>query len=126
MSVIERRACPRFVVAGATLTWRDEADAGRGGSQCAVGDLSRGGARFVTPGPAPAGTPVELRLDLPDASDVLVLRGRIVWTRLTSGQFHDVGVEFAPYGDAAASNPASALERLARLETAAIAAGRLG
>jgi hypothetical protein len=116
---IERRSCPRFSAAGATLAWVDPAEPRRRGAECAVQDLSRGGVRFFTPGPAPPGTHLDLQLQLPDAPDALKLRGHVVWTRLSSGQFHEVGVEFAPYGEAPGANPPGALERLAALEAGA-------
>lgn len=119
MTTIERRSCPRFSVAGATLSWVDPAQPHRTGAECALQDLSRGGVRFSTPGPAPRGTLLELQLQLPDADDALKLRGRVVWTRLSSGQFHEVGVEFAPYGDGPGANAMSALERLVELEARA-------
>jgi hypothetical protein len=111
----ERRACRRFLVPDAVVDWRTVPPGHSYGSEAHVGDLSRGGLRFLTPGPPRAGAAVELELRVP-GEPALYLRGRVAWSAPSSGQIHAVGVAFAPYGVGADLNAPSVLDRLMAIE----------
>jgi PilZ domain len=112
----ERRSCERFPVAGGSVDWAPDADPGDVATECAIGDLSRGGVRLLTTSPAPKGTPVRVTLLVPGEPEALPIRGTVVWTQVSSGQLHNMAVAFAPYTDAAAHNPPAVLERLVAIE----------
>ena len=101
---------------GGSVDWESETDPGQVATECPIGDLSRGGVRFHTPGPPRAGTRVRLTLHVPGESDALELRGSVVWTLVSSGQMYDMAVGFSPYGATPGENPPTALERLAAIE----------
>jgi hypothetical protein len=107
----ERRACERFSIPKAKVDWRSQGD--RGATECPLGDLSRGGARFQTPGPPDRGAAIDVTLHIPDEAGPLHLRGTVVWRMVSSGQLHNVAIAFEPYGS---GNEAGALERLEALE----------
>jgi hypothetical protein len=111
----ERRACRRFTVPHAVVDWTTDPPGDSYGSDARVGDLSRGGMRIVTPGPPPPGSILQMDLRIPGEPAVL-LRGRVAWSAVSSGQIHDVGVEFAAYGPEPAQNPPAALDWLAEIE----------
>jgi len=112
----ERRACRRFPVPDAVVDWRTDPPGDAYGSAVRVGDLSRGGLRMHTPGPPAPGSRLDLSLRVP-GEPALLLRGRVAWSSVSSGQMHDVGVEFAAYGHGPDDNDPSALERLVAIES---------
>jgi hypothetical protein len=97
------------------VDWQPAADRKRGGTECPIGDLARGGVRFLAPDPPRQGTPVTVTVNVP-GEKALVLEGRVVWTLLSGGQLHQVAVAFEPYGSAPGANDPAALERLVALE----------
>jgi hypothetical protein len=115
MAVIERRACARFLVPGALVDWEAEGKAGVFGHGSRLGDLSRGGLRLLTPAPPSVGDRLRLVLRAPDAGP-LTLAGTVVRRSPASGQIHEVGVAFAPYGSGSQDNAPSVLQALASLE----------
>jgi hypothetical protein len=112
----ERHNCERFTIPGATIDWQAERDAGLGEIECLLGDLSRGGARFLTPSPPEGGTLLRVQFHIPGDSEPLRLRGRVVWRLVSGGQIHHVAVAFEPYSAAPGGNEPDALERLMAIE----------
>jgi hypothetical protein len=115
MSSIERRACARFRVPDALVDWEAEGNAGVFGHGSRLGDLSRGGLRLLTPAPPDVGDRLRLVLRVAD-TEPLSVRGTVVRRAPASGQIHEVGIAFAPYGSGAADNALRILEALAALE----------
>lgn len=115
MSSIERRACARFRIPDALVDWEAEGRAGVFGHGSRLGDLSRGGLRLLTPAPPDVGERLRLVLRVADA-EPLAVRGAVVRRSPASGQIHEVGVAFAPYGSGAADNAPRVLEALQALE----------
>jgi Tfp pilus assembly protein PilZ len=115
MSSIERRACARFRVPDALVDWEAEGKAGVFGHGSRLGDLSRGGVRLLTPAPPDVGDRVRLVLRVAD-TEPLRVHGTVVRRTPSSGQIHEVGIAFAPYGSGAADNVPPVLEALAALE----------
>jgi hypothetical protein len=118
----ERRTCRRFAVPDATVGWRSEPAGKDYGSDARVGDLSRGGVRLLTPAPPRTGDTLKLALHVP-GDPPLELLGRVVWASASSGQIHEVGVEFASYGDGAELNSQEALDGLVALERRFLSGG---
>jgi hypothetical protein len=112
----ERRSCRRFQPPGAAVDWQSTAGRNQGGTDCPIGDLARGGVRFLTPDPPREGALVKMTVNIPGESASLVLEGRVVWTHLSGGQFHQVAVAFEPYSPAPGDNDPATLERLIALE----------
>jgi hypothetical protein len=114
--VKERRSCERFPVPGATVDWESETDPGQVATECLMGDLSRGGVRFLTAAPARAGTLVHVTLHVPGEPEPLRLRGSVAWNLVSSGQIYNLAVAFAPYTPGTGANDPAALERLVAIE----------
>jgi len=112
----ERRSCERFPVSGGTVDWEADTNPGQLASECHIGDLSRGGVRLLTTGPASKGTRVGVTLRIPGEPEPLHLRGTVVWTQVSSGQLHDMAVAFAPYTSTPGDNDTAALDRLVAIE----------
>lgn len=70
----------------------------------------------MAPDPPHEGTSVTVTIEVPGETAPLVLKGRVVWTLLSGGQFHQVAVAFEPYGSAPAANDPAMLERLTAIE----------
>jgi hypothetical protein len=111
----ERRTCRRFAVPGATVDWRTDPPGESYGSESHLADLSRGGARFVAAGPPPPGSRLRLKIQVP-GEEPFDAAGQVAWSSVTSGQLNDVGVVFAPFGEAPRANPERVLDRLIALE----------
>jgi len=118
----ERRACARFVVFGATVTY-----SGKTGllarkivedERRPVVNMSRGGLLFLSQQniKPDAGLTITLR----DAGDQVVcaLKARVIWTSPSFGESYPykVAVQFAPYGSGADCNPPEDLEKIKELE----------
>jgi Tfp pilus assembly protein PilZ len=117
MTSIERRACARFRVPDSLVDW----DAvGKGGAVFGhgsrLGDLSRGGLRLLTPAPPAVGDRLQLILRVADA-EPLALLGTVIRCTPATGQIHEVGVAFAPYGPGTDDNDPAILEILSSLES---------
>jgi hypothetical protein len=122
MAPIERRACVRFQVPGALVDWEAASRRGVFGGGSRLGDLSRGGLRLLTPEPPAVGDRLLLVLRVAGA-DPLEVQGTVVRRSLTTGQIHEVGVSFAPYGLGLGDNPPRVLDALAALEGLFLTAG---
>lgn len=116
MTSIERRACARFRVPDSLVDWNALGKGGGAfGQGSRLGDLSRGGLRLLTPAPPAVGDRLRLILRVADA-EPLALLGTVVRRTPASGQIHEVGVAFAPYGPGADDNDPAILEVLSSLE----------
>ncbi len=119
---IERRACPRFSLQEATVSYRRIGLLRRKADwterSCLVVDLSRGGVRFLTRQRPPLGSQIHIELIWPEGPEALTLTGRVRWIgKYTGDQFqHSVGVQFAPYGQGKKYNPVQALDTIIGLE----------
>jgi PilZ domain len=122
MAPIERRACARFQVPGALVDWEAASRRGVFGSGSRLGDLSRGGVRLLTPEPPAVGDRLRLVLRVAGA-DPLEVHGTVVRRSPTTGQIHEVGVAFAPYGPGPGDNPPRVLDALEALEVRFLTAG---
>ena len=82
----EQRTCLRFEIPGAKLHyWKAEFDpVGKtdGEQGCLVLDLSRRGLRFLSQEEIPIQSLIQLDIDLPEESQILSMRGQIIWSVL--------------------------------------------
>jgi len=117
---VERRACARFTVPGASLSWTQASRLPFGSASAELGcllmDLSRGGARFLASRSLKPGARIEVEVEIPDDARPILLTGKVVWSCLHPSHNHEVAVEFDPYGDLARTNTPEKLRRIADLE----------
>jgi hypothetical protein len=97
------------------VDWEVIGRAGVFGHGSRLGDLSRGGLRVLTPVPPEVGDRLRLILRVADAEPLHVL-GTVVRRSPATGQIHDVGVAFVPYGAGADDNAPRVLEVVSSLE----------
>jgi PilZ domain len=115
MSSIERRACARFLVPGTSVDWEVVGKSGVFGQGSRLGDLSRGGLRLLTPEPPAICDRLRLLVRVAD-SEPLAILGTAVRRSPSTGQIHDVGVAFAPYGSGPDDNAEGILDVLSAFE----------
>ena len=101
---IERRACIRFQIPGATLSYRIKGifgPKGYGEEFCPIADISRGGLRFLSKTILKINKPVTMKLSIPGENLPLEVKGTIKWIgKFASGNYKcQVGVQMNPYGD---------------------------
>lgn len=117
----ERRACKRFVIPWATVSYSVEGLISSGhftGELFPVVDISRGGLRLFTDGLLKEEARVTLKLFIPGDADALVLKGKVNWVapNLERSFKYQVGIQFAPYGEKKGENSLEVLKRLKILE----------
>jgi hypothetical protein len=123
----EKRACPRFNIPGAMVSYRKVrwlfGPSGWNEQSCLVVDLSRGGIRFLTRQIPSLGVKLEIALTWPEEKNGLRLLGRVRWRSEYSGdQFrYSVGVQFQPYGEGKKHNSTEVLDRIVGLENKLLA-----
>ena len=115
MASMERRTCARFLVPDTLVDWQVVGKSGVFGHGSRLGDLSRGGLRLLTPEPPAVGDRLRLVLRVSDSEPLSVL-GAVVRRSPSTGQIHDVGVAFAPYGSGSDDNAQGVLDTLSALE----------
>ncbi len=121
---MKKRSCSRFSVPGATLRYKKRSKIfGKGrfdGDYYPVLDISRGGAKFVCNHRVRPGTPIVLRLEIPDLGEAIEILGAIRWANRNQGRSYrfQVGIAFNPYGQKKKENPPGVLEKLKALELA--------
>jgi PilZ domain len=117
----ERRACERFVIAGATVHFREEGFLFSGKyheEAFPAVDISRGGLRFLSNFPLKIAARVTLKVMIPGREDPLLLKGRVRWTSTNPGKSYkyQTGVQFAPYGSNRGDNDPATPQDIIALE----------
>jgi len=119
---LEKRACVRFRIPGATVKYKREKRFLRSSDYvaefCPVLDLSRGGIRFLAQEMIKFDSLVELKVSIPGETSPLVLKGIVRWYSPNPGQSYkyQMGVQFLPYGDSKDHNYPGALTKIIALE----------
>jgi Tfp pilus assembly protein PilZ len=120
---LERRACVRFRIPGATVSYHRLAALPLLKNKleeafCPLFDLSRGGARFLTRQPVPLETHLELELQIPGETVPLKMKGKVRWVAPYEGKNYpfQVGVQFFPYGEEKGQNYPGNLVKIIALE----------
>jgi hypothetical protein len=119
---LEKRACVRFRIPGATIKYKREKRFLRSSDYvaefCPVLDLSRGGVRFLAQEMIKFDSLIELKVSIPGETSPLVLRGIVRWYSPNPGQSYkyQMGVQFLPYGGSKDHNYPGALTKIIALE----------
>ena len=119
---IERRTCIRFVIPGATVSYKLKKHLLTKSSFteefCPASDLSRGGLRFLSQEELAIGTSILLKISIPGERIPLELQGQVRWVA-PSGEENNkfqIGVQFSPYGEKKGQNYPGSLVKIIALE----------
>ncbi len=121
-SKIERRACVRFKIPGATVSYQKKsflfAKPGFVEEFCPLLDISRGGARFLTQSLLKENTEVILKISVPGERIPFTMKGAVKWASPAEGKTYkyQVGVQFHPYGETKDQNLPGNLVKIIALE----------
>lgn len=118
---LERRTCLRFVIPGATISYRLNKNSSEGKYAeefCPMLDMSRGGLRFFCQVPFKVGSKISLKLSVPGERIPLTLLGLVRWAVLNPGQSYkyQIGVQFFAYGEKKDQNYPGLLVKIIALE----------
>lgn len=118
----EKRACVRFEIPGATLSFKrvgffsvspDYED-----EYCPVLDLSLGGLRFLTQKNLKVNTKLNLKITCLDEDTSFHLTGKVKWTIANPGfsYKYQVGIQFSPYGEREGQNSPEEFAKIKTME----------
>jgi c-di-GMP-binding flagellar brake protein YcgR len=118
---IERRACKRFEVPGATVSYnQDELSASEKKYReefCPILDISRGGIKFIGKKRLEIESELNMKISIPGETLPLNLRGRVRWISLSEKkEKYLVGIQFNPYGEKQGQNYPGNLVKIIALE----------
>jgi Tfp pilus assembly protein PilZ len=114
---IEKRACERFVIPGATMHYKKKTFFFRRDydeNSYPLFDISRGGLRFLTQERLAVGTEIYMEVLAPGEEGPLVVTGRVTWNSQNPEKSYkyQIGIQFAPYGEQRHYNPPEALKKI--------------
>jgi len=121
-SKIERRACVRFKIPGATVSYQKKSlfftKPGFIEEFCPLLDISRGGVRFLAQNSLKPNTEVQLKISIPGERIPFTMKGAVKWASPAEGKTfkYQVGVQFHPYGEAKDQNLPANLVKIIALE----------
>ena len=119
---IERRACIRFEVPGATVSYKEKklffSRKNYGEDFCPVLDMSRGGFRFLCQRALKNNNKAYLKISIPSESAPLTQTGQVQWASFNPGKSYkyQIGVQFNPYGEKKRQNSPENLAKIVALE----------
>jgi hypothetical protein len=120
---LEKRTCARFRIPGATVAYKRERGLFKrgsdyGGEFLPMLDISRGGIRFLAAEDIALDTRLHLSIQVPGDPAPLKMDGWVRWSAPNIGQSfkHQIGVQFAPYGDKKGMNYPGALVKVIAYE----------
>lgn len=121
-SPLERRACVRFEIPGATVAYKklrflfppkkfEE-------EFCPLLDISRGGIRFLTQKPLKNKEKLLIQISIPGERVPMTLKGCVRWSNLNPGKNYNyqAGIQFNPYGEKKDQNYPGNLVKIIALE----------
>jgi len=122
MGTKEKRACSRFELPGATLSYKkigffsfspDYED-----ECCPILDLSLGGLRFLTQNNLKIKTKLRIKVSYHEKEGSFHLGGKVKWTISHPGfsYKYQVGIQFLPYGDREGLNSPEDYAKIKTLE----------
>jgi Tfp pilus assembly protein PilZ len=124
---INRRACKRIKIEGATVTYKE----GRfffSKKQYVeefypVVEISRGGVRFLGKKLFTISSQISIKISLPEESSPLILTGKVRWTSLNPAMSYkyQIGIQFDPFAWKKGCNHPEILEKIMKLEQKFIA-----
>ncbi|MGQ9672722.1 MAG: PilZ domain-containing protein [Candidatus Aminicenantales bacterium] len=121
-SKIERRACLRFKIPGATVSYQKKtflfAKPGFVEEFCPLLDISRGGVRFLAQNLLKPNTEIFLKISVPGERIPFTMKGAVKWASPAEGKTYkyQIGVQFHPYGEAKDQNLPGNLVKIIALE----------
>lgn len=121
-SKIERRACLRFKIPGATVSYQKKtflfAKPGFVEEFCPLLDISRGGVRFLAQNLLKPNTEILLKISVPGERIPFTMKGAVKWASPAEGKTYkyQIGVQFHPYGEAKDQNLPGNLVKIIALE----------
>jgi len=119
---LERRACKRFQIPGATVSIKLEKfffSRKRYVEEFyPIIEISRGGIRFLGQRLMSTSSKISLKIAIPEEESFLILKGRVRWSSPspTSSYRYQFGVQFNPYGRKRGHNDPDILEKIVMLE----------
>jgi len=120
---IERRACIRFEIPGATVSYRvfrfsPKLKRSYGEEFCPVMDLSRGGLRFLCQSKLDINAKIQMKVSVPGERVPLEILGKVRWSAANPGKSYkyQTGVQFNPYGEKKKQNYPGNLVKIIALE----------
>jgi len=119
---IERRACPRFEIPGATVSCKKGmiffSKKEYPEEYFPVLNISRGGILFLNQKRLNINSKITMKISIPEEGVSLILKGQVRWAALNVGMSYkyQIGVQFNPYGEKKGQNSPSALEKIITLE----------
>ena len=120
--MLERRACRRFVILGATVVVQVrgllESQKPVPDDVYPVVDLSKGGICFFSDRAPKEDKEVTLLLNFSEHGGPLLLEGKVIYISVNKGISYQyrVGVQFKPFGNRDGYNPVDRLTKLEELE----------
>jgi Tfp pilus assembly protein PilZ len=113
-----RRGYSRFIIPGATISWKLAGQAPFPDTTSPLSDISKGGISLLTNDPPSVGSDVFLQIFVPQKNETFELCGKVVYSagrgpRLTYR--YRVGVELRPF-DQPEGNSIEALKQIEALE----------
>jgi len=120
---IERRACVRFEIPGATVSYKifrifPRLKKGYSEEFCPLVDLSRGGLRFLCQKKLEMNGKIKMKVSVPGERVPLELLGKVRWSAANPGKSYQyqTGVQFSPYGEKKKQNYPGNLVKIIALE----------
>lgn len=129
---IERRACLRFKIPGATINYHKKtflfARPGFSEEFCPILDISRGGVRFLAQNAIKPDIEVSLKISIPGERIPFTMKGLVKWSSPSQGKSYkfQVGVQFNPYGEKKDQNLPGNLVKIIALEQKFLEKGSAG
>ena len=119
---VVKRACERFVIYGAKLSFKKDGLFSLGGrftDDCfPILDLSYGGLRFLTQKKIKIDARLTMKIYDPNDVVQVVMKGYVTWTSRNPGRSYayQIGVQFNPYGEKKNHNHPDCLDDLVDFE----------
>ena len=119
---IERRACKRVKIPGATVTYKEGKfffSKKRYVEEFApVIEISRGGIRFLEHKLFSTTSKISLKIVIPEENSPIILKGLVRWASSdpTKSYKYQIGVQFDPFGMRQGCNHPEILDRIIELE----------
>ena len=111
---IEKRACIRFQIPGATISYQFKEHVEEFSP---LVDISRGGLKFIGKKSPEINTEVTLNLSIPGERIPLALHGKVRWiSYIEEKDQYYIGVQFNPYGEKQGENYPGNLVKIIALE----------
>jgi len=111
---IEKRTCIRFQIPGATVSYQFKEHVEEFSP---LGDISRGGLKFLGKKPPEINSEVTLNISIPGERIPLTLHGKVQWISYVEAKDqYFIGVQFNPYGEKQGENYPGNMVKIIALE----------